>query len=99
MKEVSKIDQLKAIIQKQPKNEILWYNLAIQYWNLKQYKQTISACQQAIKLKPDSAKYQIVLANAYNRDEQFQEGIKHALEIIRLDPDNHEGYSILGNAY
>ena len=28
MKEVSKIEQLKAIIQKQPKNEILWYNLA-----------------------------------------------------------------------
>lgn len=28
MTKVSKVEQLKAIIQKQPKNEILWYNLA-----------------------------------------------------------------------
>jgi tetratricopeptide (TPR) repeat protein len=78
---------------------LLWLEIGWEAVQAGKYEQSLSAFQEAIRLKPDYAKAWYNLGYAYNRLGQYDKAISAFQEAIRLKPDFIDAWVNLGNAY
>ena len=64
-----------------------YLNLSLQYHRQKRYQDSITACKEALKLKPDYAEAYNNMGAAYNGLEMWDDAIRAAQEAIRINPD------------
>lgn len=75
----------------------------------RRYKDAVDACQEAVKLEPDSSETHMWLGRAYGEEARTAEklaafGLARKLRAeyeraVQLDPNNKEAYEALGNFY
>ena len=85
-KPIEAINTYKKGLEKTKANHLLYYNLALTSFNLKQYKDTDDALQQALKLNPSHASSHFLLALSMLVQEQRVKGILALYNFLLLEP-------------
>jgi hypothetical protein len=94
-KPIDAIRTYKKGLQKHKSNQLLYYNLALTSFNLKQYKDTDDALQQALKLNPSHASSHFLFALSMLVQEQRVKGILALYNFLLLEPKSKRTASAL----
>lgn len=86
------IEYLNNALKLEPNNAETYYNRAVAYDNLGQYKPAIKDYNQAIHLKPDYAEAFYNRGTINNTIGQYQRAIEDFNEAIRFNPKDAEAY-------
>ena len=81
-----KIDGLKEIVKKDPKNLAAWYELGNLYFDANQPKEAIQAYTEYIKLKPDNADVRTDLGIMYRNTGDPDKAIEEFKKAAQIDP-------------
>ncbi|WP_375470930.1 tetratricopeptide repeat protein [uncultured Nostoc sp.] len=83
------------VVQKPPQNasEYEWLNYGNQLWRLERYPESVTALQQAIKLKPDFYQAYYVLGVALSTQKKYPEALAAFEEAIKIKPDSDEAWN------
>jgi cytochrome c-type biogenesis protein CcmH/NrfG len=81
-----KIDGLKEIVKKDPKNLAAWYELGNLYFDANQPKEAIQAYTEYIKLKPDNADVRTDLGIMYRNTGEPDKAIEEFKKAAQIDP-------------
>jgi len=85
----------KLALQKYTKNYLLYYNLALTSFNLKEYKDTDAALRSALKLNPSHASSHFLLALSMLVQEKRVPGILALYNFLLLEPKSKRSVSAL----
>jgi cytochrome c-type biogenesis protein CcmH/NrfG len=81
-----KIDGLKEIVKKDPKNLAAWYELGNLYFDANQPKEAIQAYTEYLKLKPDNADVRTDLGIMYRNTGETDKAVEEFKKAAQLDP-------------
>jgi len=81
-----KIDGLKEIVKKDPKNLAAWSELGNLYFDANQPKEAIQAYTEYIKLKPDNADVRTDLGIMYRNTGEPDKAIEEFKKAAQIDP-------------
>jgi len=81
-----KIDGLKEIVKKDPKNLSAWKELGDLYFDANQPQEAIKAYTEYIKLKPDNADVRTDLGIMYRNAGEIDKAIEEFKKAAQLDP-------------
>lgn len=82
----SKIQTLKEIVQKDPKNLSAWVELGNLYFDSNQPKEAIEAYSQYLAVKPDNADVRTDMGTMYRKSENFDRAIEEYKKAAQSDP-------------
>lgn len=82
-------------IKKFPKNQLLYYNLALTSFNLKNYKETDAAIQQSLKLNPLHASSHFLLGLSMVTQGKRVQGMLALYNFLLLEPRSKKSLSVL----
>ena len=82
----TKLDVAKELVAKTPTSDN-YINLSLQYYEEGMYEECISACKEAIKLKPDNATAYNNMCSAYNALKQFDKAVEACNNALKISPD------------
>jgi len=82
----SKIDALKEILKKDPKNLSAWVELGNLYFDSNQPQEAIKAYTEYLKIKPDSADVRTDLGIMYRNVGEIDKAIEEFRKAAQLDP-------------
>ena len=82
----SKIDPLKEIVKKDPKNLSAWVELGNLYFDSNQPQEAIKAYTESLKIKPDSADVRTDLGIMYRNIGEIDKGIDEFKKAAQIDP-------------
>jgi tetratricopeptide (TPR) repeat protein len=85
-KPLEAIKTYKKALQKYPNNHLLYYNLALTSFNLKQYKDADNTLQHALKIDPSHASSHFLLALSMLTQEKRVQGILALYNFLLLEP-------------
>ncbi|MEO6540238.1 MAG: tetratricopeptide repeat protein [Ferruginibacter sp.] len=94
-KPLEAIKTYKKAIQKYPNKHLLYYNLALTSFNLKQYKDAENALQHALKIEPSHASSHFLLAITMITQEKRAKGILALYNFLLLEPKSKRTASAL----
>ncbi|MEO7306894.1 MAG: tetratricopeptide repeat protein [Ferruginibacter sp.] len=94
-KPLEAIKTYKKALQKYPNNHLLYYNLALTSFNLKQYKDAENALQRALKIDPSHASSHFLLALSMLTQEKRAKGILALYNFLLLEPKSKRTASAL----
>ncbi len=81
-----KIDGLKEIVKKEPKNLSAWVELGNLYFDSNQPQEAIKAYTEYLKIKPDSADVRTDLGIMYRNTGEIDKAIEEFKKAAQLDP-------------
>ena len=81
-----KIDGLKEIVKKDPKNLPAWVELGNLYFDTNQPEEAIKAYTEYLKLKPDNADVRTDLGIMYRNTGQIDKAIEEFRKAAQIDP-------------
>lgn len=96
------IDELLALIRRDPTNDKAYNLLSYCYWQQNRFPEAINAIQQAIRLKPQEPLYHQRLGAiivAQPKTERYREALPAFLKAAGLDPQNLVTHYWLGVCY
>ncbi len=82
----SKIDALKEIVKKDPKNLSAWVELGNLYFDSNQPQEAIKAYTEYLKIKPDSADVRTDLGIMYRNAGEIDKAIDEFKKAAQIDP-------------
>jgi cytochrome c-type biogenesis protein CcmH/NrfG len=82
----SKIDPLKEILKKDPKNLSAWVELGNVYFDSNQPQEAIKAYSESLKIKPDSADVRTDLGIMYRNTGEIDKAIDEFKKAAQIDP-------------
>ncbi len=82
----SKIDALKEIVKKDPKNLSAWVELGNLYFDSNQPQEAIKAYTEYLKIKPDSADVRTDLGIMYRNAGEIDKAIEEFKKAAQIDP-------------
>jgi tetratricopeptide (TPR) repeat protein len=85
----------KQAIKKFPKNQLLYYNLALTSFNLKNYKETDETLQQSLKLNPLHASSHFLLGLSMVTQGKRVQGMLALYNFLLLEPKSKKSASVL----
>ena len=85
----------KQALKKFPKNQLLYYNLALTSFNLKNYKETDAALQQSLKLNPLHANSHFLLGLSMVTQGNRVQGMLALYNFLLLEPKSKKSASVL----
>ncbi|MFN6964649.1 MAG: tetratricopeptide repeat protein [Pyrinomonadaceae bacterium] len=88
----------KRILDKEPENDVAYYNLGRAYNKLNEDHDAAKALRQAVKLKPEEVEYQIELGAVLIKLAQYREAIPPLKKALELDPENSKATELLEDA-
>jgi tetratricopeptide (TPR) repeat protein len=77
-----------SVLEIDPSDHDAYYRLGFDRVYNKDWSGAIGRLRKAVELKPDEARYHLLLAQAYRNSQQFVPAIRHYTECLRLDPNN-----------
>ena len=75
------------------------HGLAITYRKLKRYDDSITICQEILKLDPDYAKVYFNLGLVYEEQGEWEKAIEQHRKALDLNPDDFQGHYNLARGY
>ena len=81
-----KIDGLKEIVKKDPKNLAAWQELGNLYFDANQPQEAVKAYNEYLKLKPDNADVRTDLGIMYRNTGEIDKAIEEFKKASQLDP-------------
>ena len=85
----------KQALKKFPKTQLLYYNLALTSFNLKNYKETDAALQQSLKLNPLHASSHFLLGLSMVTQGKRVQGMLALYNFLLLEPKSKKSASVL----
>jgi len=85
----------KQALKKFPKNHLLYYNLALTSFNLKDYKETDAALQQSLKLNPLHASSHFLLGLSMVTQGKRVQAMLALYNFLMLEPKSKKSVSVL----
>jgi tetratricopeptide (TPR) repeat protein len=85
----------KQAIKKFPKNQLLYYNLALTSFNLKNYKETDAALQQSLRLNPLHASSHFLLGLSMVTQGKRVQGMLALYNFLLLEPKSKKSAAVL----
>ena len=82
----SKVDALKEIVKKDPKNLSAWVELGNLYFDSNQPQEAIKAYTEYLKIKPDNADVRTDLGIMYRNAGEIDKAIEEFKKAAQLDP-------------
>jgi cytochrome c-type biogenesis protein CcmH/NrfG len=82
----SKIDGLKEIVKKDPKNLSAWIELGNLYFDSNQPQEAIKAYMESLKLKPDNADVRTDLGIMYRNAGEIDKAVEEFKKAGQIDP-------------
>ncbi len=95
LKPVDAANTYRQALKKFPKNQLLYYNLALTSFNLKNYKETDAALQQSLKLNPLHASSHFLLGLSMVTQGKRVQGLLALYNFLLLDPNSKKSASVL----
>jgi len=89
------IELLEKLLISQSNNDVIYYELAIAYWNLEKLDLANKNMEKALKFNPDQIAYWELKADIEEQGENFSSRTATLETLIRLDPDNRAHYKKL----
>ena len=83
----SKIEELIALATINP-TAANYINLSLAYYNKQMYTECIAACQQAIKIEPNSSSAYNNICTSYNMLGEYEKAVEAGKKALQLDPAN-----------
>jgi tetratricopeptide (TPR) repeat protein len=96
MEVASKIQTLKEIVQKDPKNLSAWVELGNLYFDSNQPKEAIEAYNQYLAVKPDNADVRTDIGTMYRKLGNFDRAIEEYKKAAQSDPKHNNSRYNLG---
>jgi len=81
------IEFFKRIIEIEPNNYRVLYNLGISYFNLGRMQNAIKACTEAVNLKPDYKHCWYNMGLIYETIEEWKKALEYYDKALEIDPD------------
>ncbi len=75
------------------------HGLAITYRKLKRYDDSITICQEILKLDPDYAKVYFNLGLVHEEQGEWDQAIEQHRKALELNPDDFQGHYNLARGY
>ncbi|MFN3976701.1 MAG: CDC27 family protein [Aquificaceae bacterium] len=72
---MDRLEYFKSLLERSPDNPLLHYSLALEYYKLKDYENTIRHMERYMSLKEDEGAGYRVLAKCYEEMGQYQKAI------------------------
>jgi tetratricopeptide (TPR) repeat protein len=85
------VAELNSLVEQDPKNELLRYNLGLAYWAKGDVKSARPQLMESAKLRRNYLPPRIALAEISQRSRDFADTIRLANEILAVDPRNSDG--------
>lgn len=82
-----------------PKNDLNYYNLAIQFAKKNEFEKSKAYFKKDIEINSDNDKSYFNLAYIYGLQENYEEAEKNYKEAIKINPNNDRSYFNLANLY
>ncbi len=95
MKPLEAANTYKQALKKFPKNQLLYYNLALTSFNQKNYKETDAALQQSLKLNPLHASSHFLLGLSMITQGKRVQGMLALYNFLLLEPKSKKSASVL----
>ena len=83
---VAKIDGLKEIVKKDPKNLSAWIEMGNLYFDTNQPQEAIKAYTESLKLKPDNADVRTDLGIMYRNTGDIDRAVEEFRKAAQIDP-------------
>lgn len=81
----TKLDVLIELARVEP-TSANYINLSLKYYEVGQYMECISACKEAIKIKPNNAIAYNNICSAYNQLKMYEKAIEACNQALAIDP-------------
>lgn len=81
-------ETLRRVLEIDPTDHEVYYRLAVDRAQNKDWAGAIPLLRKAVELKPDQASYHLLLAQAYTNSQELALAIRHYRECLKLDPNN-----------
>jgi len=81
-------ETLRRVLEIDPTDHEVYYRLAVDRAQNKDWGGAVPLLRKAVELKPDQASYHLLLAQAYTNSQQLALAIRHYRECLNLDPNN-----------
>ena len=81
-------ETLRRVLEIDPTDHEVYYRLAVDRAQNKDWGGAVPLLRKAVELKPDQASYHLLLAQAYTNSQQLGLAIRHYRQCLNLDPDN-----------
>jgi len=94
-KPLEAVNTYKLAIKKFPKNQLLYYNLALTSFNLKDYEVTDEALMKSLKLNPLHASSHFLLGLSMVTQEKRVQGMLALYNFLLLEPKSKKSASVL----
>jgi len=91
------IELLEKILVSQSDNDVIYYELAIAYWNLEKLDLAAKNMEKALSFNPNQIAYWQLKSDIEEQNEDFEKRTASLEKLIGLDPDNREHYKKLFN--
>ncbi|OGP88229.1 MAG: hypothetical protein A2156_14305 [Deltaproteobacteria bacterium RBG_16_48_10] len=92
----SKIDALKEIVKKDPKNLSAWVEIGNLYFDSNQPQEAIKAYTEYLKIKPDNADVRTDLGIMYRNNGEIDKAIEEFKKAAQIDPKHMNSRYNLG---
>ncbi len=89
------IELLEKILISQSNNDVIYYELAIAYWNLEKLDLATKNMEKALKFNPDQIRYWELKADFEEQGENFSKRHTSLEKLISLEPKNQNHYKKL----
>ena len=80
------VEQFRKAVQADPGQKNAYYNMALSYYALKQYDDTVQACRNALEIDPRFADARYMLALSYVQNKSWADAGREAKELSSIDP-------------
>lgn len=87
-KYVEAVENLKALLEKDPKNPVYWNQLGSVYAQMNEYEYAIFSYKKALKYNPKNTKALYNLSVIYSEKGDADEALKMIKNAIKIDPKN-----------
>lgn len=81
-------ETLRRVLEIDPTDHEVYYRLAVDRAQNKDWGGAVPLLRKAVELKPDQANYHLLIAQAYTNSQQLALAIRHYRECLKLDPNN-----------
>lgn len=81
-------ETLRRVLEIDPTDHEVYYRLAVDRAQNKDWSGAVPLLRKAVELKPDQASYHLLLAQAYTNSQELTLAIRHYRECLKLDPNN-----------
>jgi tetratricopeptide (TPR) repeat protein len=89
-------EYLQKAIALDPKNANLLRQLAISYFDAKEYEKAVPVLEQLTKAEPSNPDYLYLLGKSYEEVKAYPQAMTTLQQVLRIKPDSVEAYGTIG---